>query len=286
MLFATTKNLKWKIVEILASTKKASAQEIWQAATPSARKCSIQAIYMHLRSLRADGVVVHSKGLYSIGIWWAQEFLGLAHTLEENLFQSMASGDLLPEKGKPLTWHFTNLIRMDDLWVQLINASFKSSKSRSMHIWIPHPWYFYAQKEKNQNFYSVLVKKHIRYYGIVGGQTFLDRLYVRETPRRLLKAKFGAPSFLPSPRVHECIIGPYIITVTLSRLTYQQIDQFFQSVLSLQTMDLRKLFFILNSKTRCRLSIEYSEKKAEAKRAAYSEYLENKPQHQLVPIMK
>ena len=272
MLFSSKRDLKWQLVEMLALRGELTAKELWKATQRELKSCSLQAIYLHLRALQHDGVVVRRSGAYSLGLWWAQEFLNLARIMEKRIHEPITTKHLLPEPGKKLTWRFSNLIRLDDLWVQLITASFARSRTRTLCIWIPHPWYYFAQREKVLHFYSVLVKKRMRYFGIVGGETFLDKLYVEESPRALLKARFGKPSFVPSMSVHECVIGPYIITVRLGKRGYQAVASFFESATGLHSMDLRKLYNVLTSKLRCSVEIEHNERKAVKKRGMYLRY--------------
>jgi hypothetical protein len=277
MLFSSKKDLKWQLVELLARRGESTAKELWKTTQREFRRCSLQAIYLHLRALQQDGVVVRRRGSYALGLWWAQEFLTLAQKIEERIKEPLTIKHLLPKQGSRLTWRFTNLIQLDDFWVQLITASFAKSKTKTLCIWIPHPWYYFAQREKILHFYSVLVRKRIRYFGIAGGDTFLDKLYVNESPKALLEARFGRPSFVPAMSVHECIIGSYIITVRLGKRGGQAVDTFFKSTVDLQSMDLRKLYYVLTSQHRYSIEIEHNERKAERKRVMYLRYFTKKP---------
>jgi hypothetical protein len=137
MLFQTYETLSEHIVEILGNQHAISVRKMHSLLLRT-QKCSIQAIYKELRKLQEGGVAVKIKKFYSLRIPWVIEFTSFADRIKRRYLESSQLAATLPEYNKKEIWHFSNLLRLNDFWSQLLLLLIRQSKGKILYGWNPH----------------------------------------------------------------------------------------------------------------------------------------------------
>ena len=219
-------------------------------------------MYYALRKLQRDGVIVKLHDRFSISLSWAFEVVRFADELFEKQIVAAPVERLLPAANKKQVWTFTNLLKLDDFWVQLMFVLYQRTKKGIMFSWCPHPWFYFAQADKLGIFHSALRAEKREVWVVIGGQTFLDRTYSSLLIPDVHRIAFTQKPFEKRWRTHFCTIGDYIITVTIPASIMREIDTFFESVSSGEQSNYAKITGILLKKSHAKIEIANVPEKA------------------------
>ncbi|MCB0322563.1 MAG: hypothetical protein KDD69_03285 [Bdellovibrionales bacterium] len=260
MVSSDVQRLEQQLVRLLADYPSSTAGWLHQQCR-AARSCTVQGVYHELRKLQKRGVVVKVGDCYSLSLSWAFEFVQFADRIYDNYVASASHLEILPEHNSSKTWHFSNLLRLDDLWVQAMVAIFTCSDAKEKFGWNPHPWFYFAQIEKVAQYYRLFKQRGWRYYSTIGGDTFLDRHYAESMDASFFEYRTGqAPVFDDMSRYYA-LIGDYIITVKLDAATTGRIEELFRSIRCLADADYQSVSRVLNSRGTLSLKLEHNPQK-------------------------
>ena len=264
--------LSQRIIELLADSPGANAAWLHQECNLRYRNCSIQAVYQELNKLQSQGIVVKVKNTFSLSLSWSFSLINFADKIYDNYVASASHLQIIPERSSQISWRFNDLLRLDDLWVQAMIALFGHTRSKQMFSWIPHPWFYFAQIEKVSQFYKLYEQEKWHYYATIGGDTFLDRYYAQNMKVSRFEYRIGQTPVFSDMSKHYCIIGDYIISVKLDKLTSQRIEELFSSIHSLADATYERVSLVLSAKAKLTLKIEHSPTKAKKYAKKFARY--------------
>lgn len=272
MLHSDIHRLEQRIIHLLAEHPGASAS--WLHAECSTRfgPCSIQGIYYELRKLQKAGSVVKVGDTFSLSLSWAFELVNFADVIYDRYISSASSLEIIPEAQSSRTWKFTNLLRLDDLWVQTMIALFEHTGCKQKFAWTPHPWFYFAQVGKVNQFYKLFHQRGWKYYATIGGTTFLDTHYAQQMDTRFFEYRIGEAPVFGNMSQHHGIIGDYLITVKLDSATTARIEELFQSIHCLADAHYQRVAEVLNTKGKLTLKVEHNPKKVGAYTRKFKNY--------------
>ena len=271
MLALETTRLDELLVRLLATSPNLSAAEL-QKRAGEVRGCSIQGVYHELRKLQAAGVVLKVRESYSLSLTWAFEFVKLADSVYDNYIVSASRSEILPEPNSSKSWKFTNLLRLDDFWVQAMVLVFKHTNAKHLYNWIPHPWYYFAQMSKVSHFYALFESEGWQYHTTIGDETYLDRRYAEGMPKSFFEYRLGeAPVFSDMSR-YVTIIGDYMMSVKLDRETAARVNGLFDSIKSAEELMFGEVLSLLNAPGNLTFKIEHSPTKVGGYTRKYQRY--------------
>lgn len=218
------------------------------------RQCSVQALYYVLRKLIKSGAVIRTRGRFSVSLAWTLQLMSFSEGMLERSLTS-SSGEALPAQGEYREWSFTSLLRLDDFWVQLMLLTLSTTGAKAIINWCPHPWFYFAQASKLEQFYRVLRKQKRKFAVLLGGRTYLDRLFASSVSPELYTCHFAAR--IPTRRVgyHLMVIDEYVIEVTIDRRSSGRIVDLFNSVKTLSVSEYQRVQRVLADPVRARLKI-------------------------------
>ena len=271
MLFQTKETLSEHIVRILGNQHAVSAQSI-HALLKKTRNCSIQAVYKELRKLQEGGVVVKTKKHYSLRIPWAIEFVSFANKIKRHYLEFSQLIAILPEYNKKEIWHFSNLLRLNDFWSQLLLLLIQQSKEKILYGWNPHLWFHLVQTKQEKQYIDSLHKTESKLYLVIGGDTYLDRWAEKFLDKRVLQYAFSKQLFSKKQPCYLNVIDDYVLTVKIDSETMQSIEKIYNSVHSREELDIANILEVFNGKARVSIWLENNPPKARLIRGKFSRF--------------
>jgi hypothetical protein len=122
MILSDPERLESLLIRLLAAHPSSTACWLHQHCCTKQRSFSIQGIYHELRKLQKRGVIVKFGDVYSLSLSWAFEFVQFSDQIYDHYIESPSHPEILPKENSSKTWGFSNLLRLDDLWVQAMIA--------------------------------------------------------------------------------------------------------------------------------------------------------------------
>ena len=272
MLAHSPTNLQEHILTLLSEKRSLTAKQLQLVAAKRYRACSIQAVYKELRNLMETGVVVKANKKYSLSLPWILQSYAFVEKAYENYFENAALDDLLPAGEKRAVWKFRDLKRADDLWIQAVLALIQELKTDTVYGWIPHPWFSIIHYQKDVRFQDSLRLQGAKYYFMIGGETFLDKHFAEEWPKDVYFVSMAPGPFDDKRDLYLNVIGDYILTISVDEKTQQRIDDFFDSICTLQELTLAKSLSLFDSQAAIKVSLERHAVKAKKLSKSFSSY--------------
>ena len=266
MLLRSSTDLTDIIVRILSTRSRVSAKEIFITVINEYRKVSLQGIYNELRNLESKGVIIKNSGEYSLALSWTFEFVALADKIYDHYIAGSGSDEILPDSGKKLSWQFTDILRLDDFWVQVMLAAMqKETEFKNIFYAFPHPFYYLLPRgeEKASIGYSIYEESGWKLYAVFQADTFIFRRYARSINPNLLTFNVGQNLLATPPTIYTVLIYPYIITVEITQKLANIIDRLFFNVKSAKDLDYQEIHNILGARTKATFTIRHDKKRAE-----------------------
>ncbi len=272
MLFATEHTLSEMIVTFLGERRAATALFLHQEINRSLRPCSLQGVYHELRKLQREGVVVKVGETYTLNLSWVFELEEFASSVYENYVKSPSARVVLPASNSSNVWRFSNLLKTDDFWAQLLLVLYRETDQKILFNWIPHPWFYFAQVEKVEQFYRVLEREGRRIYSVIGGDTYLDRRYAEGVSPKVYTYSLKHGPFQGDSSTYLYFIDEYVLTIKLDPLTTKRIDGLFRSIKSPADMDYHRIYNTLDSQARIVVRLRHQPRKAKALIKEYCDF--------------
>lgn len=272
MILRSKNRLDEIIVEILGTKGSQTATELKRYIDLKKRSCSIQGVYFELRKLQTLGVILKVRETYHLNITWASELMDFADNVYELYINSANADAILPEPNKTKSWTFSDLFRMDDFWVQIMQILFVETGHENLFGAMPHPWYYFSQPKKVLDFYSYALRQEKKLNYIISKETFLANLYTAKVDPRLLEYSYSTPEFEVDHKSCTICMPPYIMSYTLDQETYEAIDNLFMNVKSNKDMTYERINLAINLRKPIKVKIEHKERKAKRLEKNFREY--------------
>lgn len=262
MILQGKQNLEEKIVTLLMRQVNLTVEQIQTKIGGKEKTYSLPAIYKELGKLELQGVVVKDKTRYSLRVSWVLDFLSLADSANRTYFESPTIASVLPKPGEKKIWHFTDLLRLNNFWAQVLLILTNNTDSKSLYTWMPHSWFHLVYRDSEAQYLKSLKLAHIHLYLICGGDNVLDRW-----SEQFWKSEHITYSFSKSPFEHDRltylnIMGNYISTVKLDSNITNIIDRFYQSTRSADEINFEHILSALQQRVKATMWLEYNPTKA------------------------
>ncbi len=228
----------------------------------SKRSYTPQGIYKELRRLEGDGVVFKVKKEYGLSIAWMLKLMTFTERLSETYLEGSLDHVIPMTRKHKQIWHFTNLIKMNAFWSQLLLAVIHQSPSKKIFGYNPHPWFHLAHTKQESDFIEGLGVSGGMLYLIIGGTTFLDRRTERYWQNGAVEYHFGSSGFSTDQDVYINVIDEYVLTVRLSTKTSQEIEDIYTGTKAMKDLDISSMLTVFNQPTKVSIQLEHSPIKA------------------------
>jgi|GEM_PF-1792807 len=260
------------IVTLIAASGPQDVPQLKAGLAKIGKRYTIQAIYYELRKLIRQGVLVKEQTRFSIRIAWALELATLSERIHQTGVTGGAGTQIIPKPGEKRSWRFSNLLRLDDFWVECMQRVFDISGADVLYNWAPRPWFYFAQARKLEQFYRSLIRRNRRVGLVLGGNDPLDRLYSSRMTTKVFTIRHDASFFPKLTRQHIQVVGDYILKVTIAQRSMGEIHDLFSTTKSIETIDWGRTQRILNSSTHASLEITHSSLQARRLRTKFQRY--------------
>jgi hypothetical protein len=249
-----------------------SVEEIQRATRKGKDRYSKQAIYKELGLLLDSGIVLKTKKGYRITLTWVFDNAAHAESLLEQAKKGHFGSDLLPESGKHRSWKYSDNVRTDRLWVQLVTSLLQLDEDPILFQALHHPWHSLLYKELNPQFENTLRRSGAEYYCVVGGDTYLDKAFIKQTSKGSFFSANAPGMFKAEETMNFTVIGQYVITTHYPIKFTKAVDQYFKSINSKRDVKAEDVLSLFQNPGNITTKIEHNQKKSLRIRRRFQRY--------------
>ncbi len=266
MLLGPKQDIQEHIVSSLSYRSRLNAEEIQKELKQKKIEVTIQGVYRALRCLQEEGIITKEKQVYSLRIPWVLDLSNLLGVMENTYLNQDYHSLLLPQQNKEKrVWYFTDMLKMNNFWSQLLTTMANKSKSGVALSYCPHTWFenlHASQESQYRRTYFQLVKQ----FSIVGSESFLDRYtvtrrsknkdeeetYISEKSREMFK----------DPDQYMDVIDDMVLTIKFDKRSINLIEDCYKMIE--KEDDIEKILKgVLKQKNKIRLTLQKDPKKSE-----------------------
>lgn len=272
MLSTSDRNLEQRTLVIMSARPYVSAEYLRTAASRGAKKFSLAAVYKVLHKLQASGVVVKSGTRYSFSLRWVFEMFTYADKLAATYFSEEYLKTLLPQRGKKLSWKFSELSRCNEFWNQLLLALLKHTPAANVFSWVPYPWFVLLHNDRESRLQQAFRMSGRRFY-----TSFGDGGHLEQDVRKVYGHSNQIISFSDGPLSRQRskyidVVSDYVLTVTLDSETQKRVVKVFSGAKRTASRNSSSNLAALVKRAAVSIRLEFSPKKAKAIRRQLAEF--------------
>lgn len=225
-----------------------------------------QGVYVALRQLRREEVVVLHNKKASFNVRWLKQMDQFIKSAEQNYIESDFGRDnfLNLKDGERISYFFSNPTETDNFWGHALVILGESSvpSDEPAYLYNPHEWFLIARRESERECFDIITKER-RLLLTAGGKTPLDRAVANE-----FDGDRGQYHMLDTPlfaknNYYFNIVGDFIIEVWIDPSIAAQIESLYHKTEGLSDDTAGELIKIVAGNGRSRLTISRNAKKAE-----------------------
>jgi hypothetical protein len=272
MIAAEPSDVSEAILHIFSVNRELSVSQLHQKISSKYFSCSERAVYKELSSLEAAGVIVKSGKYYSISLTWALKLIDFSEAIYRSSIDLPAKHFRLPEPAERISWKFSDLERMDRLWVQLLFLLFERSVTRIMYVWVPYFWFDLVHYEKDREAQNAMIASGNKMYMSLGDDSYLSRLPERYWSKSAYEWSYAEGPFHDERSKYYDVIDDFVLTVTIDQQTTAKLVQLFSAIKSEKDMGLSRCFFDFKSDASAQLYLENNPAKAKRLRNRFRSF--------------
>lgn len=270
MLLQKKSTIEELIIKILSKNPNLSVNEILQSIKKH-NNYSQRGVYKELKKLELDGILIKTKNKYNLDLSWiiqVSQFVDQAYSTYSNISYLEKT---LSISDKKQTHYFSDLLRMDHYWVQMLIALHKILPNEPLYLWCPYQWFNLIQNYNISHFYEASDNLGAYRYHIMGSPCYLNQRALKELPKNG-KYSLNPGSFKDERHINYSLIGDYILYVTTDKIFTKNVEELFSKVKNEDQLINYKVKRIFLQKSKSKLVIEKNHQKANALRARFEEH--------------
>ena len=233
---------------------------------------SRQNLYRTASQLLAAQLLVREKSALSLNRIWVSHALSLGEQLKRNYFGSDSQPKKFPKENSSKEFKAGSLAQLDPLWTDMLVELSENTRSQSLYAYNSHPWYSIGMRDTEQRVFEGLVSRGAEIHMLYGNETFLDQFGLRLINFPGFHAYCCQNSGFPSEGYALWVGGAYIVEVIFPTLINRQFKVFFDSVRSVEQLDIELFSNIFEIKARCSIKISHDKSRANKLRAKLKHY--------------
>lgn len=276
MLSGDKEQLEDFLVHILSQTAAATAEQLIGKLKEQRLAYSVQAVYKELRKLQAQGVVIKARGLYSLRLSWIFNLTDLADRAYATYIDAPFPDELLPPSKKKAIWKFSNLLRADNFYLQILTKLLLDPSVRSANTVIDHPWFLFLQGKDESKFQRILEQQRKHQYVLIENNTPLDRLQVKfwdsAGEHKAVIHTFSNDLDLSRTASITTFIGEYVVQERLPAATKKAFDELYRRTRSLRDLNYEEIIRLCTMPSQASVILEKNAVKAQKWWKKISEY--------------
>ena len=237
------------IIETLAQN---GPQQISSLLSRFAKSATRQSVYQEVRKLSQKGIVFKVGKTVALRLGWILELQTLAETMYTTALQD---NDLwLPQAEDKRRWYVSSLPQAMNLWANLAMTLLRESGSELLE-WTPHAWFHLVDSKMEIQSLSVVQKQRVRYYLIVGHDTYLDRSYEPHFRRAGTAIAYSRSPFASLQQECFSVIGDHLIRVVLPAQLSREIHSLYATVKKSPDVTISEVNRVLGQRTKIRVEV-------------------------------
>lgn len=266
-----SKKLQDRIIELLAQSPYLTPLQVHSRVQSTEASYSIRAVYKEVHNLIKEGIVVRLGGALGISLPWLTELSAFVDTAQERYTSPETLKRLLPTRDAPLKISFSDLNALDTFCSQLMSTLHFEYPSKAMFAWHPRQWFHMVRNEAESRLKHSVATAQYKRYIIVGGDSYLDQLFLRNLPANYVASTAKGP-FHGERDTYYGVIADTILTVKLGKQSAETIDALYERVKSRHDFTDAALITFVRSKIRSRVSVELDPKRAASLKRKFCDY--------------
>jgi hypothetical protein len=278
MLLTGKESLEERIVLLLSAQSRLAAQAIFSAVNKGPASYTLQAVYKELRKLQQQGVVGKLGRGYSLRLSWVLGLDELGERMVNTYLKSGALSTLLKTKSKQ-TWYVSNLIRLNDLWDQLLISLVQESTSKQLFGYTKHAWYHLAQPQAEDQYIRAVSKEGGKIYLALGSKLPLDAWAEQFWPKHIMEFGYTRQPLHDDHTVEFDVIDDYIVTTKKDLKITQALESIYAQAKTPADVRGDVLLSVFTRPTRVRVTLEHNPTKAARLRKKFFQFFGTKPKH-------
>jgi hypothetical protein len=225
-------------------------------------KTTKQAVYLAMRTLLKDEVVVHFKKKYSISDLFLDKVIGYFNYPRSKERQKLNTEPFLSlSDGDSIAYSFKTPYVTDQFWAHAV-ALLTSyiPKEIPIIIYDPHEWFIYARFESEKRILNSIISQKKYIFFTIGSTTPAD-IYAKKYFQAPHVQYFTTTIDLPR-NYYINIFDDYIIEVWLDTTITKNIDEWYIKTKEVNPDEIKKLESIVQSVGRTKMRISRNRKRA------------------------
>jgi hypothetical protein len=261
MIPSTQPNLEQTLLRALAKEPHLSAATLRLLASTE-RRFSQAAVYKVLHKLQHEGVVVRAGAHYSLSLGWVFELLTFADTTAKRYFSESYVRTLIPAAGKRLSWRFSDLIRCNEFWNQLLLALLKQSDTPEVFSWVPYPWFAILDDQRESRLHQAFRMSGRRFYTNFGHAGSLEPIVKKLYNHKNQVISFAKGPLSDSSHTYVDVVGDYLLSVNLASDVSRRIQVAFAGNGGREKVHPARHLAALTARCKVSVTLEHSPRKA------------------------
>lgn len=274
MILHGSQQLDQLLVRLLARKPRQSAKWLHQQILRTGRRCTIQGVYHELRKLQRLGSIVKVGESYSLSFLWIEELANIAFMVQKRYVQNLAALLELPEPGKRKRWRFSDLLRMDAMYVQLTLALRREVRNYPTYEWCPNAWFTLIQEDIEKQFKSAMHASNAPLYVILGGTSAIEAKWVTTRVSPIIRYARADHTFRGEGNSYVTVIGPYIIKAEIPRELALGLRTILRGSPTVAEGNLRLSRLLRSRRWSCSVSATHNERMAGRIRKRYARFFD------------
>ncbi len=265
MLLKAGTSARQEIIYCLAQKGKQKVTEIQRALEKKGIAVTIQGIYRALRELQKDGAAIRERHTFSLRISWILDLAYLVDEMETTYLHQDYLTQLLPTGAGQRVWYFTDLLKMNDFWSQLLIAMATTHQKAISLNFVPHRWFELMQRNQESQFKRAFCGLVTHEYSLIGSQSFLDRYVLslaKKYPNEHVYVSSTLRGLTENKSQYIDILGDFILTITLSRDMSEEIERLFASIKKVEDIRNSDILAVFTKPTKIKITLKKDAKKA------------------------
>jgi hypothetical protein len=226
------------------------------------KKLSKQGFYKALRQLKADDVVVVTKGAASLNTTWIQQVSDLLSRASAAYSTGTSSGILSLADKESVSYHFGTLQQLDNYWGHLQDIVVKATPaSEPLFTYDPHYWFYLARPEIEKAHIALANSLGKQFLMTVAGTTPLDKVVLLDFNNEM--RQYHMERVLEKPGYYVVIVGDYVFEASFEEAVERHIEHIYTQHTAPTPEALREIEQIPHLKTRTKLKVSRNHTRAQ-----------------------
>lgn len=262
MLLSPNPKIEEMLVAVLAERPNVTAKEVHERICAHYGQVSIQAVYQELKKLERNGVIFRHKRRYRLGLHWVLELASFADAVYDRYTEADVLGPLPEPNSPPVRWTFHSIAAVVPFWTHLVLCMAQASKERICYEYMDHIWFHLCSSTVETKLLKAVKQLGVRHSIAVGGDTYLDRLYLEDVETQPPALRFGSSVFPPGKEQYLSCIGPYVLRIKPKKEFLPVIEAFYGSVSARRPLSAGTAAAFVSQRSRFTMTLEHNPAKA------------------------